>query len=127
MVSTGHNVIHNLDDGCNKYGDSDFIRDFGEFLEQTVTIETWLSNDGFVDIYSAGVDYPCALEFENVQIKKPDGSLDVSSMQIYIDGSVSINLRDHITINGNSPKILRIDTDYGAERPWKVYGKIVFT
>jgi hypothetical protein len=85
------------------------VDDFREFMTETVTIQPFVSNTGYKDTYGTGVDYPCEIQYKIVTITKADGSLAVSTAQIFLDGSVTVSERDKVIFYGQSPKIQRIE------------------
>jgi hypothetical protein len=101
--------------------------DFADFMVQTCTIQPFIRNDGYKDTFGTAVSYSCAIEYKVFNITKADGQPGVTTAQVYLDAGVTVGLRDKITFNGLSPKILRIAFDYDAEDPSDEFGVIVYT
>lgn len=104
----------------NVYEDS-FDADFSDEKTSEVLIQNFIQNDGYKDIFSEGVIYSCHIQHEICQISKSDGSLTTTTMQIYLGPDVIVTTRDRITVNGKSPKILRVSHDPDS------YGLVIFT
>ncbi len=104
----------------NIYEDS-FEADFADELDSSVLIQPWLRNTGYADVYGEGTTYDCHCQYETFNITKSDGTLTATTMQIYLSADIVIGIRDKITINGVSPKVLRISPDPSN------YGQVIFT
>ena len=98
--------------------------DFPGEMKLSVSIATWKSNDGYGDIYNTPVSYSCAVKYEVKNITKSDGTVAVTTMQIYLDGSVSVASKDKVTFGGVSPKILRVGKTYDGAA---VYATVIYT
>ena len=101
-----------------------FAKDFPDELKQSVSIATWKSNDGYGDAYNAATTYSCAVKYEVKNITKSDGTVATTTMQIYLDGSVSVASKDKVTFGGVSPKILRVGKTYDGA---SIYATIIYT
>ena len=101
--------------------------DFADFMVQTCTIQPFVRNNGYADIFGTAVSHSCAIEYKVFNITKADGQIGPTTAQVYLDAGVTVGLRDKITFNGLSPKILKIAFDYDAEDPSDAFGVIVFT
>ena len=104
-----------------------FSDDFADFMMQSCTIQPFIRNDGYKDIFGTAVSHSCAIEYNVFNITKADGQIGPTTAQVYLDAGVTVGLRDKITFNGLSPKILKIAFDYDAEDPSDAFGVIVFT
>ena len=104
-----------------------FSDDFADFMMQSCTIEPFVGNDGYGSTYGTAASYSCAIEYKVFNIVKADGQPGVTTAQVYFDAGVTVSLKDKITFNGLSPKILKIAFDYDAEDPSDEFGVIVFT
>jgi len=101
--------------------------DFGELMIQVCTIQRFIQNDGYADVFGPEVSYPCVISHEVRSITKEDGTISTTTAQIYFDPDVVVGLRDKITFEGHSPKILKISTDHDIEVPGDLYGTTVYT
>ena len=101
--------------------------DFADFMVQTCTIQPFVRNNGYADIFGTAVSHSCAIECKVFNITKADGQPGVTTAQVYLDAGVNVGLRDKITFNGLSPKILKIAFDYDAEDPSDEFGVVVYT
>lgn len=101
--------------------------DFGELMIQVCSVQSFVRNDGYKDMFGAPASYSCVIEHDVHNIYLQDGTLGPTTAQIYFDPGVTVNLRDKITFEGHSPKILKIVTDLDIENPADVYGTIVYT
>jgi len=104
-----------------------FSDDFADFMMQSCTIQPFIRNDGYKDIFGTAVSHSCAIEYKVFNITKADGQIGPTTAQVYLDAGVTVGLKDKITFNGLSPKILKIAFDYDAEDPADEFGVIVFT
>ena len=101
--------------------------DFADFMVQSCTIQPFIRNDGYKDTFGTAVSYSCAIEYKVFNITKADGQPGVTTAQVYLDAGVTVGLRDKITFNGLSPKIIKIAFDYDAEDPSDEFGVVVYT
>ena len=101
--------------------------DFADFMVQTCTIQPFVRNNGYADIFGTAVSHSCAIEYKVFNITKADGQIGPTTAQVYLDAGVTVGLRDKMTFNGLSPKILKIAFDYDAEDPSDEFGVIVYT
>lgn len=101
--------------------------DFGDEMAQTVTIHPYKSNDGFDDSYDAGIEYSCIVTKQQIELKKDNGDVWVSSFQLHLDGEVDISLRDKIVFDGRIIKSGYIGTDYDIEFPSDIYATVIYT
>lgn len=103
------------------------LDDFRDEMQQSVMIQPFARNDGYKDIFGEGTNYACTVSRKISQITKADGSIGITTMQIYLDGLVVVTSKDRITFAGVSPKILKVQPDYDIETPDEVYSTIVYT
>ena len=103
------------------------VDDFREEMQQSVMIQPFVRNDGYKDTYGEGASYACTVSRKISQITKADGTIGVTTMQIYLDGEVVVTAKDRITFAGVSPKILKVAPDYDIENPDEVYSTTIFT
>lgn len=101
--------------------------DFGDEMVQSCLIQPFIRNDGYRDVYDDGRLYPCVIEHKIYNITKPDGTVTPTTAQIFLDGNAVVGIRDKVTFNGISPKILKVGTDYDIEDPEEIYGIVIFT
>ena len=101
--------------------------DFADFMVQTCTIQPFVRNNGYADIFGTAVIHSCAIEYKVFNITKADGQPGVTTAQVFLDAGVIVGLKDKITFNGLSPKILKIAFDYDAEDPSDEFGVVVYT
>jgi hypothetical protein len=89
--------------------------DFQEFMKKTVSIEPFLGNDGYKNTYGPAVSYPCEIQEKVTKIEKDDGTVFISTAQIYLDGSATVTAQDRITFDGKSPVInaIKIEHEFG--------------
>lgn len=104
-----------------------FSDDFSDFMMQSCTIQPFIRNDGYKDTFGTAVIHSCAIEYKVFNITKADGQPGVTTAQVFLDAGVIVGLKDKITFNGLSPKILKIAFDYDAEDPSDEFGVIVYT
>ena len=104
-----------------------FSDDFSDFMMQSCTIQPFVRNNGYADIFGTAVSHSCAIEYKVFNITKADGQPGVTTAQVFLDAGVIVGLKDKITFNGLSPKILKIAFDYDAEDPSDEFGVIVYT
>jgi hypothetical protein len=126
------------------------LEDFGEELLQSVLIQSWLRNDGYKDIFSSGITYDCAISYQTKNIIKSDGTESVTNALIYLNAlapvvsddtmtddlvtwegapvtsDVDVSVKDKVTFNGASPKILKVTPDYDLENG-EVYSLVIYT
>jgi hypothetical protein len=88
-----------------------FLDDFEDEIKDSVLIQNFVRNDGYKDIYSEGIIYPCAVQYEIYNVTMSDGTLTSTTMQIFLGPNAVVTARDKITINGVAPQILRISPD----------------
>lgn len=106
---------------------STFLEDFDDECGQTVLIQSWVSNNGYKDVFSEAVSVQCSVSYKIQNIIKSDGTEAMTTCQIYVDGDVVVNERSRITINGKVPKILKVSVDYDIEYSDEIYGIIIYT
>lgn len=98
-----------------------FEDDFSDELTSEILIQNFIRNDGYRDVFSEGSTYPCHCQYETYNVVKSDGSISPTTMQIFLAADVVIGLKDKITVNGISPKIMRVSPDPDG------YGLVVLT
>jgi hypothetical protein len=103
------------------------IEDFKDEMVQSVTISTFKSNDGYADSYNTAATYACAVEHKVENITKEDGTVAVSTMQIQVDGAVSVSERDKVVYGGVQLKVLAVGTEYDIEFPLEIYAKVIYS
>ena len=101
--------------------------DFGDEMAQSVSIAPFQSNDGYDDTYGTAVSYSCAVQHKVKNITTADGTVAVSTMQIYLDGSVAVTARDNVIYNGTPIRVLAVGIDYDIESPSEVYSKVIYS
>ncbi len=104
-----------------------FSDDFADFMMQSCAVAPFVRNDGYKDVFGMAVSHSCAIEYEVFNITKADGQIGPTTAQVYLDAGVTVGLKDKITFNGLSPKILKIAFDYDAENPSDEFGVVVYT
>jgi hypothetical protein len=98
--------------------------DFPDEMKLSVSLATWKSNDGYGDTYNTASTLACAVKYKIENITKSDGTVAVTTMQIYLDGSITVAAKDKITFGDVDLKILKVGKVYeGAS----VYSTIVYT
>ncbi len=100
--------------------------DFEEEMAQEVTIHPYLSNDGWADQYGDGVVHSCAVCHRKMEIKRKGGDSFVSSMQIFLDGSVEVSARDKVVFEGVILEVLDVGTEYDIEVPSEVDARVIY-
>ena len=103
------------------------IEDFKDEMAQSATISTFKSNDGYADSYNTAATYACAVQHKVKNITKEDGTVAVSTMQIYLDGVVSVSARDKVVYGEIQINVLAVGTDYDIENPAEVYSKVIYS
>jgi hypothetical protein len=103
------------------------LEDFKDEIALSVTIQPFVSSDGFKDTYGAAQIYLCMVSYKIQNIIKEDGIVGITTMQIFVNANVSVSKRDKITFNGFSPKVLKIQPNYDIEHPTEIYSVIIFT
>lgn len=90
--------------------------DFAEFLTEDVTIAHYLGNNGYEDTFDTAIAYKCEIQDKVTQVNKEDGTIFVSTTQIFLDGAVQVGEKDRIEFNGKSPIIqaVQIDHEFGV-------------
>jgi len=101
--------------------DECFADDFAEEMTDQILIQPWSSASFYGSSYGEGATYDCHIQYEVFQITKTDGTLAITTAQIYLNGDVVVTVQDKITFNGISPKIQRISPDPDG------YGIVIFT
>jgi len=98
--------------------------DFRNVLVLSVSLAAWKSNDGYGDTYNTPSTLACAVKHSVKNIVKSDGTTAVTTMQIYLDGSVSVASKDRLTYGGVNLKILKVGKVYDGAT---AYATIVYT
>ncbi len=85
-------------------------RDFLEWFGQSVTVEPWVRDDQYGQpVYGAPVSYSARVQEKVKMIRDTQGQQVVSTSQVYFDGSVTVTVKDRITLpDGTQPLILSI-------------------
>jgi len=103
------------------------IEDFGDEMAQSVSISSLKSNDGYGDTYNTAVTYKCAVQHQIKNITTANGTVAVSTMQIYLDGVVAITPRDKVVYNGTPIRVLAVGIDYDIESPTEIYSTVIYS
>lgn len=101
--------------------------DFPDEMGQSVSIAAWVSNDGYSDTYGTAATHSCSVKHKVKNITKSDGTVAVSTLQIYLDGAVTVDSRAKVVFGGNTIKILAVGTVYDAVLPSEVYATIIYS
>lgn len=101
--------------------------DFKDEMAQSVSIAAWASNDGYSDTYGSATSYSCHVKSKMKNVAKSDGTVAVSTLQIYLDGAVTVTERAKIVFGINTIKILAIGTIYDAVTPSSVYATVIYS
>jgi hypothetical protein len=96
-------------------------------LKQTVTLAPYASQDAYGQVtWGAGVSTPCRIVQKNTKVLNPAGEEVLSTTRIYLDGSVSVTVRDKVTLpDATTPPILSIEDYPGASGT--SFLKVVYT
>lgn len=89
------------------------LDDFSHWQNQTVTVYAFSKFDayGSPTVSTAGSTYAALVVQQVKSIRDKKGVDKVSNTQIYLDGDVSIDIEDNITLpDGTSPIILAVQT-----------------
>jgi hypothetical protein len=89
---------------------SQMHEDFGDWMLQSLYLFPFLSSDGYDTTFDSPLSISCYISGANKNIIKSDGTLAVSTAQIYLDGTPVVDMKDKISIDGNEPRILKVDT-----------------
>lgn len=103
------------------------IEDFLAEMAQSVSIAAWASNDGYSDTYGTAATKSCSVKHKIKNVTKSDGTVAVSTLQIYLDGAVTVAARDKVVFGGNTIKILAVGTVYDAVTPSTVYATVIYS
>jgi hypothetical protein len=98
--------------------------DIGEFMKDAVFIQPVSGEGLYGPTFGEGANYPCFIKRSIKAIKTRDGKDAVSSCQIFVDPAV-IGYEDKITIDNDSPPILRIENHADENR--EAYSTVIFT
>ena len=101
--------------------------DFPDEMGQSVSISAWATNDGYSDTYGSAVTHSCSVKHKVKNVTKLDGTVTVSTLQIYLDGDVTVTDRAKIVFGGNTIRILAIGTIYDAVTPSTIYATVIYS
>lgn len=101
--------------------------DFPDEMAQSVSIAAWASNDGYSDTYGTAATHSCSVKHKVKNITKSDGAVAVSTLQIYLDGAVTMSARSKVVFGGNTINILAVGTVYDAVTPSTVYATVIYS
>lgn len=102
--------------------------DFDDLMKSTVTVKHFTGYDNYgASAFGTAASYNARIVYEPKRILAQNGQEAVSSVQVWISGSVppAMNVKDQITLpDGTKPVIMRLDQVYdesGTEHHTKVY------
>ena len=98
-----------------------------EMAENKVLLQSWVSNDGFDDVFSEGALFDCMIVRKVRNVVNSDGQILVSKIQIHLDGVVTVTARDKVTYGTTVLKVLDIAVDYDIEPPFSVYSTTIYS
>jgi len=86
-------------------------QDFLKWFNQTVKIESFTSINIYGEPqYGTAVQCSAFIEYKTKLVRDATGQEVVSTVQIYLDGSIDVNIQDRITLpDGSQPVILSIE------------------
>ena len=88
-------------------------------LTETVTHQAYLGQDGYgKPQYSSGVTVPARVAYRTTTLVNAQGQERTSTTVIYLDGDITLTLRDKITLaDGSAPAIQNIYSPTDPTRP----------
>jgi len=91
-----------------------------------IKIESWRGSNVYGDpVYDQPVPYPALIQRDIKMIRNTKGQEVISTGQIYLDGTVSVALKDRITLpDGAQPPIQSISIEY--DETGKEHHKVVY-
>jgi len=104
-----------------------FVDGFKDEMAQSVTISPYASGGLYGPSWGSGVAHACAVQHKIKNIIDKNGTAAVSSMQIYLDGAVTVGSMDKVVYGGITLVVLAIGKDYDIENPSEVYGLVIYT
>jgi len=86
-------------------------QDFLEWFKQTVTIEPYYGQNQYAEpIYGLPIEYPAFVQRKTKLVRSAAGKEVVSTAQVYLNGTVNIDIQDRITLpDGSQPAILSVE------------------
>ncbi len=98
--------------------------DIGEFMKETVFIQSVSGNGLYGPTFGDGQNYPCFIKQSTKAIKTRDGKDAVSSCQIFMDPAI-VSYEDMLTLDCDHPPILKIENHKDENR--EAYSTVIFT